>query len=173
MGATNKTHAEDIEKAIGENTALLLKVHQSNFVQEGFVAQVDTATMATIAQKNNIICAVDQGSGCMVEMPAYDDIHTAQQELAAGADIVACSGDKLLGGPQAGILLGKKEIIARCAKHPLARAMRCDKVSMAALAGTLQEYQRSIYDHPHPRYVAGRSAGYSCSRKKNTGCLHR
>jgi len=141
VGATNKTHRADYAAAIGAETALLLKVHRSNFVQEGFVAELSSAELAELAHAHGLPLLCDQGSGCVDDLaPAGFAIGRVQDELAAGADLVACSGDKLLGGPQAGILLGSAQQVARCARHPLARALRCDKASLAALAGTLQHY---------------------------------
>ena len=141
VGATNKTHAKDYAGAINADTALLLKVHRSNFNQEGFVADVSTEALVEIARAHNLPVAVDQGSGCVFDLSNFDyQTPRVVEELQAGVDVVACSGDKLLGGPQAGILLGTEKIIAQLAKHPLARAMRCDKTTLAALAATLQDY---------------------------------
>lgn len=146
VGATNKTHVRDYSSAITENTGLLLKVHQSNFEQRGFVAEVSSKELAGIAKACGIPFAVDQGSGCIVDLSMHNyQCPQVTQELQAGVDIVACSGDKLLGGPQAGILLGRADLIARCARHPLARALRCDKVTIAALAATIQEY---LFEQP-------------------------
>lgn len=141
VGATNRTRLDDYRAVLDDDTAALLKVHRSNFVQQGFVAEVATAELATLAHERSLPLIVDQGSGCVVDLAAGGfAIARVQDELAAGADLVCCSGDKLLGAPQAGILLGDAELIARCARHPLARALRCDKVTLAGLAATLQDY---------------------------------
>lgn len=141
VGATNKTHPKDYATAINTDTALLLKVHRSNFNQEGFVADVSTEALVEIARAHNLPVAVDQGSGCVYDLSSFDyQTPRVVEELQAGVDVVACSGDKLLGGPQAGILLGREKVIAQLARHPLARAMRCDKTTLAALAATLQDY---------------------------------
>jgi len=141
VGASNKTHLRDYQRAIDADTALLLKVHQSNFRQRGFVSAVPSADLARLAQQHDLPLAVDQGSGALLDMGvAGYDIAPVQAELEAGADLVCCSGDKLLGGPQAGIVLGSAELVQRCARHPLARALRVDKCTLAALAGTLHDY---------------------------------
>ncbi|TVR15219.1 MAG: L-seryl-tRNA(Sec) selenium transferase [Planctomycetota bacterium] len=141
VGSTNRTRVDDFLKAIDTDTAALMRVQQSNFRQIGFVEQVDTAALATLAHDHGLPLIVDQGSGCIRDLSELGcPTGTMQAELAAGADLVCGSGDKLLGGPQAGILLGRKDLIQRCAQHPMARALRCDKMSLAALAGTLQDY---------------------------------
>lgn len=157
VGATNKTHLRDYAAAITDQTALLLRVHQSNFEQRGFVAAVDTAELAKLAQDRGIPLLVDQGSGNITPSLAEAGYRcdTVQQELAAGADLVCSSGDKLLGGPQAGLLLGRAALVERCARHPLARAMRCDKVTLAALAGTLAEHAREDVDVPSLARLTG------------------
>lgn len=141
VGTTNKTRIADYRDAITPATALLLKVHKSNFVQEGFVAEVSTAELVALGHERGLPVLVDQGSGLLDDLSALGlDCPRMTDELAAGADLVCASGDKLLGGPQAGILLGTAELIERCAKHPMARALRCDKMQLAALAGTLKDY---------------------------------
>jgi L-seryl-tRNA(Ser) seleniumtransferase len=141
VGSTNKTRLEDYRRAITANTALLLKVHKSNFIQEGFVAEVTTDELVALGTECGIPVGVDQGSGCLVDLSSCG-IKTPRlgDELAAGAGLVCCSGDKLLGGPQAGLILGSQELVNRCKRHPLARALRVDKLVLAALAGTLQDY---------------------------------
>ena len=141
VGATNRTRISDYAAAIDADTAALMRVQQSNFRQVGFVEQVDTAALARLAKEHALPLIVDQGSGCVRDLSALGcSMQSMSQELADGADLVCGSGDKLLGGPQAGILLGRKDLIERCARHPMARALRCDKVTLAALAGTLQDY---------------------------------
>jgi len=141
VGSTNKTRIDDYRRAITANTALLLKVHKSNFIQEGFVAEVTTSELVALGAERGIPVGVDQGSGCLVDLTSYGiQAPRLGDELAAGAGLVCCSGDKLLGGPQAGIILGSQDLINSCKRHPLARALRVDKLVLAALAGTLQDY---------------------------------
>jgi len=142
VGTTNKTHPADYEKAVAESTGALLRVHTSNFVISGFVAKPTLAELSHIAQKHAIPLIEDLGSGCMVPLQKYD-IHgqpVVADSIKAGVDIVTFSGDKLLGGPQAGIIVGKSEFIAKMKAHPLARALRIDKLSLAALEATLRLY---------------------------------
>lgn len=141
VGATNRTRLADYADAITERTALLLKVHQSNFVQEGFVEATPTAALAGLARSRGLPLVVDQGSGQISDLRvAGVEAPTLSAELGAGADLVCASGDKLFGGPQAGLILGDPGLVARCRRHPLARALRLDKLHLAALAGTLQDH---------------------------------
>ena len=142
VGATNRTHAADYERAIGPETALLLKVHRSNFEQTGFVAEVALAELAEVAGRHALPVLEDLGSGTLVDLsrrglPAEA---FAPARLRLGADLVCFSGDKLLGGPQAGILLGAADPLVRMRRNPLARALRLDKLSLAALDWTLGCY---------------------------------
>ena len=142
VGATNKTHLRDYEDAIGENTALILKVHQSNFRIEGFTQDVSIEELARLGKKYEIPVMYDVGSGCLIDMRPYG-IHsepTVQEIVAAGPDVVTFSGDKLLGGPQAGIIAGSAEIIKTLSKHQMLRALRLDKMTLAALEATLMDY---------------------------------
>ncbi len=137
VGTTNRTHLRDYEAAIDERTAVLLKVHRSNFEITGFVAEVEVASLATLAHARGLALIYDAGSGCM---PAIADIvrePSVRDCVAAGADVVCFSGDKLLGGPQAGIAVGKRELIERMRRAPLYRALRPDKLTLAALTATL------------------------------------
>lgn len=145
VGTTNRTRITDYENAINENTAMLLRVHSSNFRIVGFIENVELDAMSELAHQRNIICADDLGSGTMFNTEDYGLLHepTVQESISAGADLVMFSGDKLLGGPQAGIMVGKADIIARLKKHPLARAMRADKLCYAALSATLDHYRRN------------------------------
>jgi L-seryl-tRNA(Ser) seleniumtransferase len=137
VGTTNRTRAKDYEKAIGPDTALLLRVHQSNFRVVGFTELPRLEELAAVARRHGLPLVDDQGSGALVGLP---DEPTAKESLAAGADLVCFSGDKLLGGPQAGIVVGRADLVERLRRHPLQRAVRTDKLSLAALEGTLRLY---------------------------------
>jgi L-seryl-tRNA(Ser) seleniumtransferase len=137
VGTTNRTRAKDYEKAIGPETALLLRVHQSNFRVVGFAELPRLDELAAIARRHGLPLVDDQGSGALAELPGEP---SAKESLAAGADLVCFSGDKLLGGPQAGIVVGRAELVEQLRRHPLQRAMRADKLTLAALEGTLRLY---------------------------------
>jgi L-seryl-tRNA(Ser) seleniumtransferase len=134
VGTTNRTRAGDYEGAIGSETALLLRVHQSNFRVVGFEERPRLEEVAAVAQRHGLPLVDDLGSGAVAAVEAEP---TARESLTAGADLVCFSGDKLLGGPQAGIVLGSAELVERLRRHPLQRALRIDKLSLAALEGTL------------------------------------
>ena len=134
VGTTNRTRAADYERAIGPDTALLLRVHQSNFRVVGFAERPGLVELAEVARKHDIPLVDDLGSGALV---AIGDEPTPAESLRAGADLVCFSGDKLLGGPQAGVVVGRADLVERLRRHPLQRALRADKLTLAALEGTL------------------------------------
>jgi L-seryl-tRNA(Ser) seleniumtransferase len=144
VGTTNRTRAADYERAITANTALLMRAHASNFKQVGFVETTPLEDMADIAHRHGLHLVDDLGSGALLDTSPFGLEHepTAQESALAGADIICFSGDKLLGGPQAGILIGKKALIDVLKQHPLARAIRADKLCLAALAATLDHYRK-------------------------------
>ncbi|SDR92373.1 L-seryl-tRNA(Sec) selenium transferase [Brevibacterium siliguriense] len=149
VGTTNRTHLTDYAEAIGPNTSSLLKVHTSNFRVEGFTSSVDVADLRTLADKHDLPLIVDLGSGLFTPDPALPDEPDIDTALRAGADLVIVSGDKLLGGPQAGLILGRTEAVQTLAKHPLARALRTDKLTLAALEATITDATNPIHDALH------------------------
>ncbi|MFZ3062171.1 MAG: L-seryl-tRNA(Sec) selenium transferase [Actinomycetota bacterium] len=142
VGTTNKTYISDFRDAITENTALLMRVHPSNFRVVGFSKEVSLEELVSLGREFNLPVLDDLGSGVLVDLSPYSlpEEPTAQSSIKAGADVVTFSGDKLLGGPQAGLILGKKKYVSLMEKHPLARAIRVDKFTLAALEATLSLY---------------------------------
>ncbi len=152
VGTTNRVHVSDLENALEANPALFLRAHRSNFAILGFTSEPTLEEMAGVAHKAGIPLIDDLGSGSLLDTARYGLGHepTVQESLAAGADLVCFSGDKLLGGPQAGILAGRAEIVAKCKKHPLARALRADKLCLAALSATLLHYLKDEAEQAIP-----------------------
>ena len=142
VGTTNQTYIKDYEQAIGGESAMLLKVHQSNFIIKGFTHSVSTSELKALGKKHDLPVIYDLGSGAMLNTEDFMSAHepTVQEALADGSDVVCFSGDKLLGGPQAGIILGKKSCVGKLRSHPLMRVIRIDKMVAAALAVTLKHY---------------------------------
>ena len=144
VGTTNRTYARDYEAAIGPNTSAILKVHRSNFAISGFVHEDPLSEIVEVANRHDIPVLHDLGSGCLIDTAMYGIEHepTVQESVDAGAHLTLFSGDKLLGGPQAGIIVGNSDLVGRVSRHPLARAVRIDKLTLAALNSTLRSYLR-------------------------------
>ncbi|HKV43787.1 MAG TPA: L-seryl-tRNA(Sec) selenium transferase, partial [bacterium] len=143
VGTTNKTYLRDYESALTPDTALLVKVHRSNFSMRGFVHEVPPGDLAALGRRSGIPLVFDMGSGALIDLSArgLPAEPTAQAAVAAGVDVVTFSGDKLLGGPQAGIIVGREAVVSRVRAHPIARAVRIDKLDLAALEATLRVYR--------------------------------
>jgi L-seryl-tRNA(Ser) seleniumtransferase len=152
VGTTNKTHLRDYEEELKTASALVMRVHPSNFKVIGFTAEPDLKDIVELAHKVGVFVADDLGSGALFDTAKYGLAHepTVQESLAAGVDLVCFSGDKLLGGPQAGIIVGRKELIDKIKKHPLARAVRADKACLAGVSATLLHYLKDEAEREVP-----------------------
>jgi L-seryl-tRNA(Ser) seleniumtransferase len=147
VGTTNRTRLADYENAINEKTRVLLRVHPSNFKLTGFTDKPSLEELVALSQRTGIPLVEDLGSGCLVDLAEHGISEpTVRHSVEAGVGIVTFSGDKLLGGPQAGIIAGKKDLIARVRRHPLFRALRVDKLTIAALEATLGAYLRAAWN---------------------------
>ena len=144
VGTTNRTRIADFAAAVTPQTALFLRVHASNFKQSGFVEQPSLRQLVETAHQHGLLAVDDLGSGTLMDTARFglDAEPTIQESVEAGADLVCFSGDKLLGGPQAGIILGRRALLDKLKKHPLTRALRADKLTYAALTATLEHYRR-------------------------------
>jgi L-seryl-tRNA(Ser) seleniumtransferase len=159
VGSTNRTHLRDYADAIGPQTGCVLKVHPSNFRVTGFTSEVDLTELHRLTERHDVPLIADIGSGLLSHDRLLPDEPDLSSTLAAGADLVIASGDKLLGGPQAGLILGRQELITRLAGHPLARAVRADKLALAAIEATLRgpEPPTSTYLHADPDHLRQRA----------------
>jgi len=163
VGTTNRTYVRDYADAIGPETAALLRVHSSNFRVVGFTAEAPLAELAALARERGVLLLDDLGSGCLLDTAKYGMAHepTVQESLAAGVNLAFFSGDKLLGGPQCGVIAGDAALVAELRAHPLARALRVDRLTIAALNATLQAYVAGTAEAEVPvwRMIALREAG--------------
>jgi L-seryl-tRNA(Ser) seleniumtransferase len=163
VGSSNRTHLHDYQQAINENTALLLKVHTSNYRIVGFTKEVPARELLPLARENNLVLMEDLGSGLLLDLSGYglEREPTVPEVVKAGVDVITFSGDKLLGGPQAGIIVGRADLIKKIRKHPLARALRIDKLTLAALESTLRLYlqpEQALQDIPVLKMFAAEPA---------------
>jgi L-seryl-tRNA(Ser) seleniumtransferase len=152
IGTTNKVRLSDYQEALEEPTALIMRAHRSNFKIVGFTEEPELKEIVGVAHQKNVMVVDDLGSGALLDTAKYGLAHepTAQESLAAGVDLICFSGDKLLGGPQAGIIVGKKEWIDKLKKHPLARAVRADKTCLAGITATLLHYLKDEAEREIP-----------------------
>jgi L-seryl-tRNA(Ser) seleniumtransferase len=152
VGTTNRTHRADFESAIGPETALLMRVHLSNFKQIGFTAEASLADLVSVGRSAGVLVVDDLGSGTLLDTSRYGLAREPmiQESVEAGADIITFSGDKLLGGPQAGLIVGRADLVSKLRQHPLARALRVDKATLAALQATLLHYLRGEAEREIP-----------------------
>ena len=171
VGTTNRTRATDYEAAVGAETALLLRVHQSNFRVIGFTQQPTVAELSRVARRHGVPLVDDLGSGVLVDVP---DEPSVRESVEAGADLVCFSGDKLLGGPQAGIVVGRAPLVGQMRRHPLQRALRADKLTLAALEGTLRLYvdpERALREVPVLRMLLEPAASVRARAERLAGLV--
>jgi L-seryl-tRNA(Ser) seleniumtransferase len=179
VGTTNRTHLRDYENAVSDRTAMILKVHPSNFRITGFTKTPGTSELAELARKNNLIFYEDAGSGALIDLSAagVEDEPVIRSVIASGADLVSFSGDKLLGGPQAGIVAGRADLVERLRRDPFYRALRLDKTITAALESTLEAYARGAAEQEIPvlrmlftpsEVIEARSANFVRKINENT-----
>ena len=172
VGTTNRTHLEDYRRVLGEQTAMILKVWPSNYRVVGFTREVETADLVDLARKADVPLVVDQGCGRLLDRsPSPADEPSVERLLGQGVDLVCFSGDKMLGGPQAGILVGRPEVVAACARNPLARALRPDKMTLAALTATLGQWMSARPEATIP--VAGMLAAEPAALRRRARALAR
>jgi L-seryl-tRNA(Ser) seleniumtransferase len=184
VGTTNKTHLVDYERAINDNTALLVKVHKSNFRVMGFAEEVSVEDLVSLGRKYQIPVMFDLGSGCLIDLKPFGifDEPAVKDVVSSGVDITTFSGDKLLGGPQGGVIVGKREYIERIQKNPITRAMRIDKLTLAGFESTLMEYvdeEKAIENIPtlrmllqKPEEIKGRANRIAKRLKKEIRHAH-
>lgn len=175
VGCTNRTHLRDYLQAIGPDTAALLVVHQSNYRIVGFASQPGLAEVAGLARERGILCVHDLGSGALLDLSAYGLPHepTAPESLKAGADVVLFSGDKLLGGPQCGVVLGRRELVERMRRNPFYRTFRVDKLTLAALEATLRLFLDPETLGRHHPVMAALTAPVEVLRRRAEGLATR
>ena len=175
VGTTNRVHLADYEQALDENPALILHAHRSNFLMLGFTSEPQLSELASVARQAGIPLVDDLGSGALLDTARFGLGHEpmVQESLADGADLVCFSGDKLLGGPQAGIIVGNAELVSRLKKHPLARALRADKLCLAALSATLLHYLKGEAEECIPvwRMIAASQDGIKERARSWAGAL--
>jgi L-seryl-tRNA(Ser) seleniumtransferase len=160
VGTTNRTRIGDYENAIGENTRVLLRVHPSNFTVTGFTEKPEVTELVALGARTGLPVVEDLGSGCLMDLSSFGiNEPTARESVEAGFSLVLFSGDKLLGGPQAGIIAGKKDLVTRVRRHPLFRALRVDKLTIAAMEATLRAYLRAAWEEIPAQRMIRASAG--------------